>query len=180
MAPANLSMIAFFPLIVWRFVFTGLHCRPFIRAIAPQRHNNPLREDLHISCQGAAAALAGDRLENTSDGLDPPERKDPARSYLRRIVALTGARQMDDTYVLDVGKMRFHVRDRNVKRLRDVTDPGCPYEETCFYAVPIGMPNVEEIATALLQLKNNPALFDRWAAQSGACKADGQPFSPAQ
>jgi hypothetical protein len=51
---------------------------------------------------------------------------------------------MDDTYVLDVGKMRFHVRDRNVKRLRDVTDPGCPYEETCFYSVPIGMPNVEE------------------------------------
>jgi hypothetical protein len=180
MAPANLSMITVFPLIVWRSVFTGVHRRPFVRAIAPQRHNNPFGEDLHISYLGAAAAIPGNRPENSSDGLDPPDRKDPARSYLRRIVALTGARQMDDTYVLDVDKMRFHVRDRNVKRLRDVTDPGCPCEETCFYSVPIGMPNVEEIATALLQLKNNPALFDRWAAQSGACKADGQPFSPAQ
>jgi len=180
MAPANLSMIAFFPLIVWRFVFSGLHRRPFVRPIAPQRRNNPFGEDLHISYRGAAAAIAGNRLENSSDRLDRPDRKDPARSYLRRIIALTGARQMDDTYVLDVGKMRFHVRDRNVKRLRDMTDPGCPYEETCFYSVPIGMPNVEEIATALLQLKNNPALFDRWVAQSGACKADGQPFSPAQ
>jgi hypothetical protein len=39
------------------------------------------------------------------------------------------------------------------------------YEETCFYSVPIGVPNVEEIATALLQLKDNPALFDLTTAQ---------------
>jgi hypothetical protein len=42
------------------------------------------------------------------------------------------------------------------------------------------MPKSEHIATALLQLKNNPALFDGWAAQNGvAFKADGQVFSGA-
>jgi hypothetical protein len=41
------------------------------------------------------------------------------------------------------------------------------------------MPKSEHIATALLQLTNNPALFDKWAAQNGAFKADGQAFSPA-
>ena len=42
------------------------------------------------------------------------------------------------------------------------------------------MPKAEQIATLLLQLRNNPALFDRWAAQSGAFKADGQVFTRAQ
>jgi hypothetical protein len=85
---------------------------------------------------------------------------------------------VDDAYVLDVGKMRFHVSHRYVKRLRDTTDPECAYEETCFYPVHKGMPKAEEIATALLQLTNNPGLFDCWAAQSGAFKADGQAFRP--
>jgi hypothetical protein len=43
------------------------------------------------------------------------------------------------------------------------------------------MPKAEQIATALLQFKNNPALFDGWAAQNGlAFKADGQVFSRPQ
>jgi hypothetical protein len=105
---------------------------------------------------------------------------DPAKRYLGRIAALTGASQMEDAYVLDVGKMRFHVRHRYVRRLRDTTDPECAFEETCFYPVHKGMPKAEEIATALLQLTNNPGLFDRWAARSGAFKADGQAFRPAQ
>jgi hypothetical protein len=88
---------------------------------------------------------------------------------------------VDDAYVLDVGKMRFHVSHRYVKRLRDTTDPECAYEETCFYPVHKGMPKAEEIATALLQLTNNPALFDNWAVQNGlAFKADGQVFTRAQ
>jgi hypothetical protein len=106
---------------------------------------------------------------------------DRAKTYLCRIVALTGATQMGNGYVLDVGKMRFHVRDRYVRRLRDMTDPECAYEETCFYPVHKGMPKAEEIATALLQLTNNPALFDKWAVQNGlAFKADGQVFTRAQ
>jgi hypothetical protein len=43
------------------------------------------------------------------------------------------------------------------------------------------MPKAEEIATALLQLTNNPALFDKWAVQNGlALKPDGQVFTRAQ
>ena len=126
------------------------------------------------------AVIAENQFENNSGGLHFLDRKDRAKAYLRRIAALTGATQTGSAYVLDVGKMRFRVRDRHVSRLRDITDPGCALEETCFYPVHRGMPKAEEIATALLQLMNNPALFDRWAAQSGAYKADGQAFSPGQ
>jgi hypothetical protein len=183
MSPANLSMIAFLALIAWKFVFAGLQRRLLVRAIAPQqqRHNNVLEEALNISDPGDVAVIAGNRFENSSDDLDPLERKVHARTYLRRIVALTGATPMGNGYVLDVGTTRFHVRDRYVRRLRDLTVPKSAYEETCFYPVHKGMPKAEEIATALLQLTNNPALFDKWAVQNGlAFKADGQVFTRAQ
>ena len=126
------------------------------------------------------ALIAGD-LENHADGADPVGREHRAQSYLRRIVALTGATQFGSTYVLDVGTTRFEVRHRYVGRLRDLTDPKCAYEETCFYSSHKEMPKAEEIATALLQLSNNPVLFDKWAAQNGeAFKADGKLFTCAQ
>jgi hypothetical protein len=99
---------------------------------------------------------------------------------LRRVVALTGATQVRNAYVLDVGRMRFKVRDRLVSRVQDVTDPKSSNEITCFYPVHKGMPKAEEIATAQLQLANNPALFDKWAVQNGlAFKADGHVFTRA-
>jgi len=180
--PAILSLIAFLTLVVWRFVFTGLYRRPLVRAIAPrqQRHSNLLAEGLHI-LELRGAAVIGDRpLENSADEQAHLDRKDPAKRYLQRIAALTGATRMDDAYVLDVGRVQFHVRHRYVKRLRDTTDPDCALEETCFYPVHKGMPKAEEIATALLLLTNNPGLFDKWAAQSGAFRADGQAFRPTQ
>jgi len=182
MAPAILSVIAFLALVVWRFVFAGPHRRSLVRAIATrqQRHSNLLAEGLHILELGGAAVIADRPLENSADELDRLDRKDSAKRYLRRIAALTGATRMDDAYVLDVGKMQFHVRHRYVRRLRDTTDPECALEETCFYPVHKGMPKAEEIATALLQLTNNPGLFDKWAAQSGAFRADGQAFRPTQ
>ena len=182
MAPAIPSMIASLAPIVWRFVFACLHRRPLVRAVAPQqqRHSNLLEEGLQISELGGMAVIAGGPLENSADDLDPFDRKDRAKTYLRRIVALTGATQTRNGYVLHVGATRFHVRDRYVRRLRDLTDPKSAYEETCFYPVHKDMPKAEEIATALLQLTNNPALFERWAARSGAFKADGQAFSPVQ
>jgi hypothetical protein len=62
-----------------------------------------------------------------------------------------------------------------------MADPKCAYEETCFYPAQKEMPKAEQIATALLQLTNNPALFDKWVFQSGvAFKADGQVFNRAQ
>ncbi len=182
MASAILSVIAFLVPIVWRFVFAGRHRRPRVRAIAlrQQRQNDLLEEGFHISDPGSVAVIAHNQFENNSGGLRFLDRKDRAKAYLRRIAALTGATQTGSAYVLDVGKTRFRVRDRHVSRQRDITDPGCALEETCFYPVHIGMPKAEEIGTALLQLMNNPTLFDRWAAQSGAFKADGQAFGPAQ
>ena len=182
MAPATLSLIAFLTLTAWRFVFSGLRTGRLVREIdaLQQRHNSFLELRLHIFDRADVGVLAG-YLENGSDGLDPVARKYRAQSYLRRIVALTGATRMGSGYALDVGKTQFYVRDRYVRRVRDVTDPKCVYEETCFYSAHKEMPKAEQIATALLQLKNNPALFDGWADQFGlAFKADGQVFTRAR
>ena len=122
--------------------------------------------------------ISSNRLENGSADVGAFDRKERARTYLARVVALTGATQMGNAYDLTVGKTRFHVRYRYVRRLGDLTDPQGAYEETCFYPAKKEMPKSEHIATALLQLKSNPALFDGWAAQSGAFKADGQAFGP--
>jgi hypothetical protein len=181
MALALLSLIAFLTLTAWRCVFSGLRTRRLVREIdALQRHSSFLGLRLHIFDLAEAGVLAG-YLENGSDGLDAVTRKYRAQSYLRRIVALTGATQMGRRYVLDVGTTRFEVRDRYVRRLRDLANPQCAYEETCFYLPHKEMPKSEQIATALLQLKNNPALFDGWAAQKSlALKADSQVFTRAQ
>ena len=183
MAPVNLFLIAFLALIVWRLVFGGLQRRPLARAIAlrQQRQNDLFEEVLHISDPGSVAVTAGNGFENSSDGLYLLGRKDRAKAYLRRIVALTGAAQMGNDYILDVGTARFYVSYRYVRRLRDAADPKGAYEETCFYPVHKGMPKAEEIATALLHLANDPVLYDKWAAQNGLpFKADGRVFTPAQ
>ena len=183
MALAILSVIAFLALIVWRFVFNGQQRRPVVREIGVprQQDNSFLEQGLHILNLVGGAVIPDNRFENDSDGLKPVARKYRAQSYLRRVVALTGATLMGSGYVLDVGTTRFEVRDRYVRRLRDLTDPKCAYEETCFYSADKSMPKAKQIATVLLQLKSNPALFDRWAHQCGlAFKADGQVFTHAQ
>src|SRR5260370_27487411 len=124
---------------------------------------------------GRVAMIVVCPLENSADDLDRLDRKDPAKRYLGRIAALTGASQMEDAYVPDVGKMRFHVRHRYVRRLRDTTDTECAFEETWFYPVHKGMPKAEEIATALRQLTNNPGLSDACTAPS----ATYTPYRPA-
>ena len=176
----TLPLVALFALIAWRFAFAGLRRRPLAREIAApqQQHHNVLDRGLNILELAGVAVIPDNRFENSSDGVHPIPPKDRAKTYLRRVVALTGATRMGNGYVLDVGTTRFHVRDRYVRRMRDVTDLKGAYEGSCFYTVDNGMPTAEQIATALLQLKNNPALFDMWAAQSGAFKADGQAFSP--
>ncbi len=82
-------------------------------------------------------------------------------------------------YVLDVDKTRFEVHDSYVCRMPSVTDPAATPRGTCFHLPSQHIPTAEKIATALLQLKNNPGLFDRWAGQSGVFKADGELFSQA-
>ena len=175
MVSVTLPVIVFLTLIVWRLVFVGLRRKPLTREMAaPERRNNNFM-DLE-----AVVAIAGNRFVSNAHGVDLFERTDRARTYLHRIVALTGAAQTSQGYVLDVGKTRLFVRDGYVGRRRDASDPQCGYEKTCFCLPYNGMPKAEQIATALLQLRNNPALFDLWAAQSGAFKADGQSFRCAQ
>jgi hypothetical protein len=183
MAPAILSVIAFLALIVWRFVFSGQQRRPAVREIGTpqQQDSNFLEQTLHILERTGVAMVGGNLFADDSDDVGPTGRRDRPKTYLLRVVALTGATQMGNGYDLDVGTTRFHVRDRYVGRLRDLTNPQCAYEETCFYSADKGMPKAEQIATVLLQLKNNPALFDRWADQCGlAFKADGQVFTRPQ
>lgn len=99
-----------------------------------------------------------------------------ARSYLKRVLALTGATRQGFCYVLDVGNARFHVREGCVERLPLRRGVRVTRGQTCFYPNH-EMPAPEIIATALLQLKNNPSLFDRWVLQCGAYKPDGTLFN---
>jgi hypothetical protein len=163
MTPFALFVMAFIVLILWRGLFTVLKVQRVIgRSAAEQRRQRRLlRHGFHILDNCLLATLL--------------ERQERADNYLRRIVALCGTEQTPDGYVLDVGTVRFRVSDRHVIRLRSESE--FTSQETCFYSVRSDIPRAEEIASALIQLRNNPALFDRWAAQCGAAKADGQPFT---
>ena len=97
-----------------------------------------------------------------------------AAEYLRRVAALTGAKQDDDgAYLLTTGRIRFLV---DYKFVRVISHHG---ESTCFsVAADWDMPRAEVVASALLQLKNNPGLFEKWRELQGhTFKADGQMFS---
>ena len=181
MVPEALSLIPFLAVTLRRFVFTGMGREWLVGEIDPPRprQNGPLEQVLSILDPVGLTQVAGE-LEHRADGANPVERKYRAKRYLRRIVALTGATQIGGGFTLHVGTTRFQVRDGYVRRVQDVANPKCGYEETCFYPAHKEMPKAEQIATALLQLKNNPALFDGWAAHNGALKADGQVFTRAQ
>jgi hypothetical protein len=177
-----LSLIPFLAVILRRFVLTGMGPEWLLGEIDPARprQNGPLEQGLYLLDPVGLTLVAGE-LENRADGADPVDRKYRAQRYLRRIVALTGATRMGCGYALQVGTTRFQVCDRYVRRMQDLPNPKCAYEETCFYPAHEEMPQAEQIATVLLQLKNNPALFDGWVAQNHvAFKADGQVFTRAQ
>jgi hypothetical protein len=177
MAPAILYVIVF--LIVWRLVFTSLH-RSLVRETATpeQQHNNILEQGLDILRRAGLEVVADSHIENSSDRGSSNAVEQRGETYLRRIVALTGAKQMDGSYVLDVGKARFEVRDRKVRRSPNGADPKWARWETCFHPAHQDMAKAEQIATVLLQLKSNPWLFDSWAIKrERAFKADGQMFN---
>lgn len=105
---------------------------------------------------------------------------DRAEAHLRRIAALTGATRVGPyCYLLDAGNTRFEVHDSYVCPMPSVTYPSATPSGTCFRLPNHRIPVAEKVATALLQLKNNPRLFDRWACQNGLFKADGELFGPA-
>lgn len=181
MVPSNLPLIPFLVLGLWRCLFTGMGRRWLVGEIdaAGLRQNGLFERGLRFLDPVDLTLVVGE-LENRTDGVDSVVHS-RAITYLRRIVTLTRATQSGNCYSLHVGKTEFRVRGGYVRRKRDVTDPKCEYGETCFYSTQKEIPRAEQIATVLLQLRNNPALFDRWAAQNGlAFKADGQVFIRAQ
>ena len=96
-----------------------------------------------------------------------------AAGYLKRIAALTGAEQVcGERYCLTAGRMLFLVDSKSV---RLISPQG---ESTCFYvAAAPDMPGAEVVASALLQLKNNPMLFEKWRELHGyPFKANGKMF----
>jgi hypothetical protein len=93
--------------------------------------------------------------------------------FLKRVAALTGAEQVRrDSYCLAAGRRTFLVDYRFV---RVISRRG---KSTCFsVATHPDMPSAEVVASALLQLKNNPGLFKQWRKQPGCWfKADGKTF----
>ena len=97
-----------------------------------------------------------------------------ATKYLKRIAALTGAKQVcGESYRLTAGRMHFLV---DSKFVRLISPRG---ESTCFYvAADPDMPGAEAVASALLQLKNDARLFEKWRELQGyTFKANGRMFT---
>jgi len=163
-------------LLTWRLSLAGSRRKDLVEAGAPRgRMGDTFSFGMQTFSNGGMSLFGNNSLRG---GFAPRATKEQrAEAFLRRILTLTGATKVDGAYVLNVGKVQFQLRDRFIRRLQDPGDPKSPYEETCFYLVHNGMPKVEEIATALLHLSNNPGLFDKWALQNGvAFKADGKMF----
>lgn len=96
-----------------------------------------------------------------------------AAEYLKRVAALTGAEQVrGDSYWLRAGHRNFLV-DHKFVRVISRHD-----KSTCFsVATDADTPSAEVVASALLQLKNNPKLFKKWRKQPGCMfKANGKRF----
>ena len=183
MSSAILSVLVFslllgvIVLLRWRLALFGLRRRDFAQALAPQVQGDQAFSYAMRAIGPQGLSLFGGHRTSREPRVPAVSREQRAEAFLRRILALTGAKKVDGAYVLDVGKVQFQLRDRFIRRLQNPNDPKSPYEETCFYLVHNGMPKVEEIATALLHLSNNPGLFDKWALQNGvAFKADGKVF----
>ena len=96
-----------------------------------------------------------------------------AAEYLKRVARLTGAEHVrDDSYRLRCGRRSLLV---DYKFVRAISRRG---EATCFsVAADPDMPSAEVVASALLQLKNNPGLFEKWRQLRGyPFKANGKMF----
>jgi hypothetical protein len=99
-----------------------------------------------------------------------------AAGYLKRVAKLTGAEQIyGESYCLAAGSRTFLV---NYRFVRVISRRG---KSTCFsVATHPDMPSAEVVASALLQLKNNPRLFKKWRKQPGyTFKANGKMFKMA-
>jgi len=110
------------------------------------------------------------RVTKSRSECTPAER---AAEYLERITGLVGAEQGDDgSYHLTAGRIHFLV-DYNYVSVISLRG-----ESACFSVVAYpDIPRAEMVASALLQLKNNPRLFEKWRERQGdAFKANGEIF----
>ena len=115
--------------------------------------------------------MRGNRLARRRPTKCTPAQR--ATKYLKRIAALIGAKQVcGDSYRLTAGRMHFLV---DSKFVRVISPRG---ESTCFsVAADPDMPSAEVVASALLQLKNNARLFEKWRELPGyTFKANGRMF----
>ena len=118
--------------------------------------------------------MRSDRLTMGIQTKCTPARR--AAKYLKRIAALTGAVQVrGDSFLLRAGRRNFLV---DYKFVRVISHDS---KSTCFsVAGDPDMPSAEVVASALLQLKNNPRLFKKWKKQQGyTFKANGKMFGDA-
>ena len=96
-----------------------------------------------------------------------------AALYLKRVARLTGARQIPGGgYWVRAGRRDFLVDSKFVQLLSSRR------KSTCFsVATDPDTPRAEIVASALLQLKNNPRLFEKWRKQPAYLfKANGKTF----
>ena len=115
--------------------------------------------------------MSSDRLAMEMQTKCTPAQR--AAKYLKRIAALTGAEQVcGDSYWLRAGRRNFLV---GYQFVRIISNHG---KSTCFsVAADPDLPSAEVIASALLQLKNNPRLFKKWRKRPGnTFKANGKKF----
>jgi hypothetical protein len=98
----------------------------------------------------------------------------PGMNHLKRIAVLTGAKRVyGDCYLVAAAGRRFLV---DYKFVRSISRRS---KSTCFSVATVpDMPRDEVVASALLQLKNNPKLFKTWRKRRGyIVKADGTTFN---
>lgn len=118
--------------------------------------------------------MRNDRLAMNMQTIQTPARR--AAEYLKRVARLTGAEHIhDECYWLRAGRRSFLV---DYKFVRMISRRG---KATCFsVAADPDMPSAEVVASALLQLKNNPRLFKKWRQLRGyPFKANGKRFKSA-
>jgi len=108
------------------------------------------------------------RVTNSRTKCTPAER---AAEYLERITGLVGAEQDDaGAHHLTAGRTHFLVDYNYVHVI-------LPRGESTYFSVVVypDIPCAEMVASALLQLKNNPRLFEKWRERQGdPFKANGE------
>lgn len=98
MAVDILCLTAFVVLLLSRFVLVHN-----IAAPPRQKHN------VFVQGQHVLGRFRMGNFENVLNSFELSDREDRAEAYLRRVITLTGAKQMRNSCVLDVDKTRFHV-----------------------------------------------------------------------